>query len=99
MDIINTIIALISGAVGGNIAGAAMKQKNLGVILNTIGGLIGGGLGEFLLKAAGIITAAQAGPGGELDITSILASVVGGGVGGGALTGIITMIKDAMEKK
>jgi uncharacterized membrane protein YeaQ/YmgE (transglycosylase-associated protein family) len=39
MDIVTTIISLISGAVGGNIAGAAMSQKNLGPIVNTVTGL------------------------------------------------------------
>ena len=41
--IIGLIIQLISGAVGGNVAGAAMKQYNLGTIGNSIAGLIGGG--------------------------------------------------------
>ena len=36
------IIQLISGAVGGNIAGAILKQFNLGPIGNSIAGLIGG---------------------------------------------------------
>ena len=41
--IIGLIIQLISGAVGGNIAGSAMKQYSLGTIGNSIAGLIGGG--------------------------------------------------------
>lgn len=51
MDIVSTIISLVSGAIGGNIAGAAMSQKNLGPIVNTVAGLIGGGVGEFILIA------------------------------------------------
>jgi hypothetical protein len=35
------IIQLISGAVGGNIAGAILKNFNLGPIGNSIAGLIG----------------------------------------------------------
>lgn len=100
MDIINAIISLISGAIGGNIAGAAMPQKNLGTIVNTIAGLIGGGLGEFILKAAGIIaTANVAGAGTEADISSIIASIATGGISGGVLTAIIALIKDAVQKK
>ena len=38
MDIINLLISLVSGAIGGNVAGAAMKEKSLGVVGNSIGG-------------------------------------------------------------
>lgn len=100
MEIINLIIGLISGAVGGNIAGAAMPQKNLGAVVNTIAGLVGGGLGDFILKAFGLFTATAAGAGmSELDLSSILASIGAGGVSGGALTAIITLIKDAIQKE
>ena len=37
------IIQLISGAVGGNIAGALLKNLNLGPIGNSIAGIVGGG--------------------------------------------------------
>ena len=50
--IIGLIIQLISGAVGGNIAGAAMKQYNLGTIGNSIAGLIGGGVGAILARSS-----------------------------------------------
>jgi hypothetical protein len=36
------IIQLISGAVGGNIAGAILKNLNLGPIGNSIAGIVGG---------------------------------------------------------
>lgn len=104
MDILSTIISLISGVVGGNIAGKAMSAKNLGPIVNTIAGLIGGGLGEFILKAFGIITAVTAAGNGatggsELDIAQILASIGAGGVSGGALTAIVTAVKDYIKTK
>ena len=104
MDIISTILSLIGGAVGGNIAGPLMSQKNLGPVVNTIAGLIGGGAGEFLLKAFGIITSATAASSGamggsELDIAQILSSIGVGGVSGGVLTAIVTAIKGAMPNK
>lgn len=104
MDILTTIISLISGAVGGNITGSMMSQKNLGPIVNTIAGLIGGGLGEFILKAFGFLTAATAASQGaptgqELDFAQILATIGAGGVSGGALTAIVTAVKDMMDKK
>lgn len=100
MDIINVLISLISGAIGGNIAGAATQEKNLGVIGNTIIGLLGGGAGDFILKLLGVLSAAGAtGTAGEMDLTSILANIGISGVSGGALTAIITLIKDAIQKK
>jgi len=39
------IIQLISGAVDGNIAGAILKNLNLGPIGNSIAGIVGGGIG------------------------------------------------------
>ena len=51
MNIISIIIEAISGAVGGNIAGAAMKENSLGTVGNSIAGIVGGGLGGMLLQA------------------------------------------------
>jgi uncharacterized membrane protein YeaQ/YmgE (transglycosylase-associated protein family) len=45
MNIASLIIQLISGAVGGNVAGAAMKESSLGTLGNSIAGIVGGGLG------------------------------------------------------
>ena len=42
MDIVGLIIQLIAGAVGGNVAGAALKEKSLGSTGNSIAGAIGG---------------------------------------------------------
>lgn len=106
MDMVSLIIALVSGVIGGNIVGASMPDKNLGFLGNTIAGLVGGGIGDYILKALGIIAAATVAPGTEgaaahatPDLTSILASIGAGGVSGGVVTAIVTLIKDAMEKK
>jgi hypothetical protein len=88
------IIQLISGAVGGNIAGAAMKEQSLGTLGNSIAGIVGGGVGGQLLAA---IIPALAG-GGGLDIGSIIGNIAGGGVGGGVLMVIVGMIRKAMAK-
>jgi len=47
------LLTLISGAVGGNIGGALIKDQNLGPVVNTILGLIGGAGGSQLLGALG----------------------------------------------
>jgi uncharacterized membrane protein YeaQ/YmgE (transglycosylase-associated protein family) len=48
-QIINWIISLLSGSAGGNIAGAVLKDKNLGPVLNSVLGAIGGAAGGQLL--------------------------------------------------
>ena len=91
---VNIIIQLISGAIGGNGAGALMKKLSLGTIGNSIVGIIGGGLGGQLLGVLGMAPAA----GGGLDLNSIISSVLSGGVGGGVLMAIIGAIKKAIGK-
>ena len=49
--LINLIIQLIAGALGGNGAGNALKDPNLGPMGNTIAGAIGGVAGGQLLSA------------------------------------------------
>jgi uncharacterized membrane protein YeaQ/YmgE (transglycosylase-associated protein family) len=96
MNIISLIIQLISGAVGGNIAGAAMKESSLGTLGNSIAGIVGGGLGGAILQA--VLGSAAAG-GGGLDLSTILSNVVGGGVGGAILMAIVGIIKNKMAAK
>jgi uncharacterized membrane protein YeaQ/YmgE (transglycosylase-associated protein family) len=55
MGVIGWIISLISGIIGGNIAGGAMKEQSLGTLGNSIAGLVGGGLGGQLLSALGVL--------------------------------------------
>jgi len=94
MNIISLIIQAISGAVGGNVAGAAMKENSLGTLGNSIVGIVGGGLGGTLLQ----MVMGTAAAGGGLDLQSILANVAGGGVGGAILMAIIGIIKNKMAK-
>jgi hypothetical protein len=95
MDITSLIIEAVSGAVGGNVAGAAMKEKSLGAVGNSIAGIVGGGLGGTILQ---MVMGTAAG-GGSFDLQSILANVGGGGVGGAILMAIIGIIKDKMAQK
>ena len=89
------IIQLISGALGGNGAGALLKKLSLGTILNSLVGILGGGLGGILLKTLGIGIS----QGGGADIGSIISNILGGGVGGGVLMAIIGVIKNLFVKK
>ena len=94
MNILNLVISLVSGAIGGNVAGAAMKQNSLGTVGNSIAGILGGGAGAAILQALGVATTT-----GATDIGSILANVVGGGVGGAILMAIVGMIRQAAARK
>ena len=94
MDVVALLISVISGAVGGNIAGTAMQDKSLGTLGNSIAGVLGGGLGAALLKALGLV--AQSG--GSLDLGSIVGNVASGGVGGAVLLILVSLIKGTMAK-
>jgi hypothetical protein len=96
--LMNLVIQLVAGAVGGNAAGALLRQFNLGPLGNSIAGIIGGGLGGQFLNAA--ISASGTAPGavagGSLDVGALLTPIVGGGVGGGVLLVIVGLIRQAM---
>jgi hypothetical protein len=91
--VINLIIQLIAGAVGGNVAGANLKDYNLGQIGNTIAGALGGIGGGQLLTA---LLPVLAGTAGSVDIGSVLGQAVGGGVAGAIVTLVVGLIKNAM---
>jgi uncharacterized membrane protein YeaQ/YmgE (transglycosylase-associated protein family) len=90
------IIQLVSGAVGGNVAGGLLKNVSLGTLGNSLIGILGGGLGGQLLNMLGVGGAEAA---GSVDIASIVSQVAGGGVGGGVLLVIVGLIKNALAKK
>ncbi|HKD45392.1 MAG TPA: hypothetical protein VKD24_07010 [Candidatus Angelobacter sp.] len=85
--LVQLIVSLISGGVGGNIAGALLKNFSLGPLGNTIVGLIGGGLGGQLLSATGM-----------LQSTGMVGDIAGSAVGGGILMTIIGLLRTAMTK-
>ncbi|MDO6743239.1 hypothetical protein Q4553_01500 [Tenacibaculum soleae] len=80
------IISLLSGAIGGNVAGALLKKFSLGTLWNSVVGILGGGIGAQLLGMLGI------------DIGGILGNIAGSGVGGLVLLIIVGLIKNAMKK-
>ena len=94
MDIVVLIIQLLSGAFGGNIAGAVMKQFSLGTLWNSVVGILGGGLGGQILGSLLGVGAGRA----ALDIGTIIGNVASGGVGGGVLMIIIGLIRQIMAK-
>ncbi|MGQ3677713.1 hypothetical protein [Tenacibaculum discolor] len=80
------LISLLSGAVGGNLAGALLKKFSLGTIWNSVIGILGGGLGAQLLGMLNV------------DISGIIGNIAASGVGGAVLLVIVGVIKSAMAK-
>jgi uncharacterized membrane protein YeaQ/YmgE (transglycosylase-associated protein family) len=51
-QVVSWLISLVTGGVGGNVAGALFKNLSLGTVGNTLAGVAGGGVGGQLLAAA-----------------------------------------------
>lgn len=94
-NIINILIQLVSGALGGAGAGKLMPKLSLGKIGDILAGILGGVGGSQILGLLGVGGGTAAG----VDFASILTSILGGGVGGGALMAIISTVKDMLAKK
>jgi uncharacterized membrane protein YeaQ/YmgE (transglycosylase-associated protein family) len=81
-QIISWIVSLIAGSAGGNIVGALLKNRNLGPMLNTVLGLVGGGLGgkvlPMLVPAIGSLVGSQGlvGTGGLSAIVGALLPLI-----------------------
>lgn len=93
MGIVQLIIQVVLGAIGGNIAGAAMKDKSLGALGNTIAGVVGGGVGGQILNAI-----VGGDPAAGMTIGNIIQQIVGGGVGGAILLIVVALIKGGTSK-
>lgn len=102
-ELLPVVLQALSGVIGGNATGAAMKKKSLGKAGNSIVGLIGGLLGGLLLNYLSK---------GSIDISSVVESlakggakthnalenIAGGGIGGSVLMAIVGMFKNKRKK-
>lgn len=86
------IIGLLSGAAGGNIVAKVLKNLDQGTLINSISGVVGGGLGASLLGAVGADVS------GGMDVGAIISQVAGGGVGGGVVLAVVGMLRSALGK-
>jgi hypothetical protein len=91
--LINLIIQLVAGAIGGNALGSGVKNVDLGTLGNTIAGAIGGAGGGTLLTALLPLLQSAA---GNVDIGALVGQAVGGGISGAILTAIVGLIKNGM---
>jgi|SoiMethySBSTD1v2_1073268.scaffolds.fasta_scaffold1086762_2 hypothetical protein len=95
-QLIALVVQLIGGAVGGNAAGAALKNIDMSALLKTIAGAIGGVGGGQLATWLGILSAIlgeNAGTGGQ-----VLGNAGASAIGGAVLTAIVGFIKQAMDR-
>src|SRR5438477_3375117 len=78
---VQILINLIAGALGGVGAGKASPNFDLGTIGNIISGLVGGGiLGQVVtLALPSVMAAAQS---GNLSVSGVVSQLVAGGAGG-----------------
>jgi len=98
---IGTIISLLTGALGGNVAGKLMPNASLGTLWNSVAGIAGGGIGSTILGMLGIgaATATDVAAGGGMPDASTLLGMGGSGlVGGGVVMAIIGFVKNMMNK-
>jgi hypothetical protein len=96
-EIINLIVQIIAGIIGGNAVGAGMKDSSLGGVGNTIAGAIGGVGGGQILQA--IVPALAGAAGGGIDIGEIVGQLAGGGIGGAILTAIVGLAMKSMANR
>lgn len=94
MDIIGLVTNLVGGGIGGNLSGAALKDKSLGVIGNTIAGVIGGAVGGYITQAVGILNSLGL---ADMTVGSIAAEGGIAAVCGAILTAIVGFIKSKMS--
>lgn len=93
MDIIGAIVNLVSGGIGGNITGAALKDKSLGAIGNTIAGAVGGVIGGYILQAVGVLSSLGL---ADMSIGSMATDAGGSLICGAILTAIVGFVKKKM---
>ena len=77
------IVSLLLGAGGGNLAGYLLKGKSLGTLWNSVVGILGGGIGAFVLGLLGV----------GADGVEWLWTVVSSTIGGGVLLWIVSLFK------
>jgi len=88
-QLVSWLTSLLTGGVGGNVAGALFKNLSLGALGDTAAGVVGGGLGGQLLTAV-------LGSGAP---TGLLGNIAGSDVGGIVVMVLVGFAKNAVAKK
>ncbi len=95
------IVQVITGIIGGQAVGAALKQAAMSQLPKIISGAVGGVAGGAILNSlmgGGMDPAAVAEAVGGLGSSLNIPNIVGGAGGGAILTAIVGAIMGAMKK-
>lgn len=95
MDVIGMLVNAVSGGVGGNVSGVALKDKSLGAIGNTVAGVVGGVAGSYILQAVGVLSSAGL---ADMSVASMGTEAGVSAVCGAVLTAIVGFVKTKMAK-
>lgn len=93
------IVQVVTGIIGGQAVGAAVKQAAMSQLPKILSGAIGGVGGAAILGSllGGDPAAATAAAGGIGDVLN-LNNIVGGAGGGAILTAVVGAVMNAMKK-
>ena len=102
-ELLPVILQALSGVIGGNATGAAMKKKSLGKVGNSIVGLIGGLLGGLLLNylnngSIDISSVVESLANGGAKTSKALENIAGGGIGRSVLMALVGMLNNKRKK-
>jgi hypothetical protein len=96
ISLVDLAIEIIFGAIGGYIAGTAIRDLSLGTVGNLVAGSIGGLISGYSLRAAIPVLGSSA---GGISFGVIIGQVVTELVGGAILTAIVGLSKDMVSTK
>lgn len=95
--ILPIIIQIVTGVIGGQAVGAAIKQVAMGQLPKLLAGGIGGVAGGAILSSF-MGGAAGADPAAVGAIGPLIDDIIGGAGGGAILTGIVGAVMNSMKK-
>lgn len=91
MDILGAVVNLVTGGLGGNIAGNALKKTSLGTLGNTIAGAVGGVAGNYILQAVGVLSSLGL---ADMSLESMGAHAGMSAVFGAVVTAVVGFLKN-----
>ncbi|ASM74407.1 MULTISPECIES: hypothetical protein [Roseobacteraceae] len=95
--ILPIIIQTVTGIVGGQAAGAALKNVAMGQLPKLLSGAIGGVAGGSLV--GGLLGGSVgADPADGIAMGGLLGDIIGGGAGGAILTGIVGIVMKNLDR-
>ena len=97
MELQSLVAQLLSGAAGGNVAGAIFRSSSLGTLGNSIVGLLGGWVGGRLLGMWGDSVGMAAAAATSVDMAPMISNLLCGGIGGLVLTTFVGVLRQIVS--